>query len=311
MTMRSSRNCFGASTRRRSVGRLDRTVGTGPGGFTLIELLVVIVIIAILAAMLLPVLTKAKQRAQAAGCLSNMKQLTVAVARLYPDDNQGKYAPNGDEGSQPASLLDPAAQPGGSKAQWCPGREDVAGELSPDGAAVNIGWEWIQLGLIYPYVNNVGVYKCPADKSSTSAFGANYPHVRSMSMNTWISPVQPYDTSPVVSFYKESDIMYPAPSPSSLWVLLDENPFSINDGSFICDPTIPEWIDCPASYHNGAGAVSFMDGHAEIHKWRDPTVIHQWAPPTIQPGNPAFTRLPPTGTGDLNWLQTASTGIVP
>jgi len=271
-------------------------------------LLVVIAVLAVVVAMLLPALGKARQKARSSQCLNNLRQLTIAW-KMYPDDNNGKLVPNGDEYNQPASLTDPAGLPGGRLAQWCPGRQDQQAMLSPDPVnGMNIGEAWIKMGLLYPYVNTTAIYKCPADQSSISFFGQTYPHVRSMSMNTWLGNIVPYaDTTTVVSCYKKSSLI--SSGPASLWLFIDENPISINDGSFICIPGVNQWIDCPASYHNNAGGLSFADGHAQIKRWQDPTVLRGWAPPTIQPGNPGFTRLPPGNPSDLGFLQPLSTVI--
>ena len=156
----------------------------------------------------------------------------------------------------------------------------------------------IQMGLLYPYVNSLGVYKCPADRKSEGGAlgGGGAPTVRSMSLNCWMNPISIWNNNTHVRIYrKQADIT--APVPSMAWIFIDENPWTINDGYFVCDPTQNLWVDMPASYHGGACGLSFADGHGEIKKWRDQNVLNARA------GSVA----PQAGCQDLIWLQQRST----
>jgi type II secretory pathway pseudopilin PulG len=167
-------------------------IKTEASGFTLVELLVVIVVTFVLVVVVLPSFAMSHDGGQEARCLGNLRQLTAAW-NAYTSDNRGKLVSNGDETHQPTTLTDPSALPGEALAQWCPGRQDNTSQLSPVTSTNNIGFKWIQLGLMYPYVGNVSAYHCPADTSSISAFGAKNLLVRSVSMNIWLSPLAPYN----------------------------------------------------------------------------------------------------------------------
>ena len=125
-------------------------------------------------------------------------------------------------------------------------------------------------------------------------------------MNCWMNPIHDWNSimgyggaSALRVFKKQADINKPAPA--NCWVLIDENPLSINDGWFVCDPNNAKtWPDVPASYHNGAGGLAFADGHSEIKKWRDKTVLNLSAPGAAK--DPAST--------DLQWLQERTTSLM-
>jgi prepilin-type N-terminal cleavage/methylation domain-containing protein/prepilin-type processing-associated H-X9-DG protein len=253
-------------------------------GFTLIELLVVIAIIAILAALLLPVLSKAKGRAQGAMCLNSGKQLMLALTQ-YISDNSDFFPPNPDDGNK------------------VPGH-DWAGGQAGIGGADEFNSDVLKdpnYSLLLSYIGqNVNLFRCPADRrmgtydgTNAAMAGQSVPAARTFSMNQAVgticpgfdagtghtgSPTLPVNgpwldetyahrrNSPYATSGKASQIS--APGPSMLWVLIDEDPIGLNDAAFAFGMTQPMWFDCPGSYHNNGCGFAFADGHSETHRWQ-------------------------------------------
>ena len=245
-------------------------------GFTLIELLVVIAIIAILAAMLLPALAAAQSKAKAIQCMGNSRQLMMGWIQ-YANESQDRLVNNYDTASIQADL----ALPTPTYATWVDDVMDWGLPATPD-YCFNL--DYLTKALLFNFVNNTAVYKCPADDylSPIQRRAGYLSRPRSYSMNCFFGASTPTwgNTTANEFFPGYRQFLKPSqmPDPSNLYVTLDEHPDGIDDGYFKdgADPNIANaaawpggiWGNIPASNHHRGAGFGFADGHSEIHKWQ-------------------------------------------
>jgi len=266
------------------------------GGFTLIELLTAIAVIAVLAALLLPALGGSKAKARAAACLSNERQLMLA-SLIYVGDFNDALPYN--LGTAEIKKLEAEQQ----FLNWS--TPVMSWELDSD----NTNTIWLTQGGIGPYASSTAkVYRCPSDSvvSDIQAQAGWKARVRSISMNAMVGNAGQFILAGANvnnPDYKQFLTVGQIPQPARIFVLTEEHPDSINDGYFLNKPDSMQWMDLPASYHNGAVNLAFADGHLESHKWRFAS--------TQPPARPDAAHLPfpvpAAERGDYDWLMDRTT----
>ncbi len=234
-------------------------------GFTLIELLVVIAIIAILAGMLLPALSRGKERAKRTKCTSNLKQYGLAF-RLYVDDNEG-YFPAGTAlstitfaGKRGALAIAPYNLPADDPQRW----------LNPYN------------GGPYPPAAEVPIAQCPSDKGHV-AFGA-LPATPSVYRDFGNSYMINYrDPAGTATFSIAGQVKFrveQANKPSSTIIFADNVAFNYAGGGAAGRGEVwhVEGKEVKANY-------TFLDGHAGYHRVAVPgepnypnSPDYQWSP---------------------------------
>jgi prepilin-type processing-associated H-X9-DG protein len=268
-------------------------------GFTRLELLAIIAVLAIGALVALPSLASIARDSNSALCQSNQRQLMRAL-HLYCADNSDYLPYNRDQ----------------TVGQWL----THSATSTPD--ATNTAKLFDpQYDMIANYLDPaINVFKCPADPSVVTNGTALVPKVRSISMNQavgtkdnvlggrapvdgpWLDGFHNHHANTVWRCYgRLADVVNPVPS--ALFVLLDENPDSINDaGCAAVGPQLPaqssnlRWLDWPATYHDNGSSFAFADGHSETHLWTDP-------PGTMTPKSAP-------GTNDLVWFSRHTSGFI-
>jgi prepilin-type N-terminal cleavage/methylation domain-containing protein len=248
--------------------------------FTLIELLVVVAIIALLAALLLPALAKAKQKALFAACLSNHKQLALAWM-LYADENQEVLVNmnNYDNANIPGQTQHPWRYQPNSPfySTTLPVVPPQAG-LDSRSYAILLMQECVKQGAFGPYLRSAYAIHCPGDSRFSLPVGKGF-SIGSVAgitgLNGYNWPNHP--TQPEI-LTKRTQLMRPA---ERILFVEENDPRDENCGPWVMQvngTAADNWAgssftDSLAVFHVRSSTFGWTDGHASGRRWLDAATI--------------------------------------
>jgi prepilin-type N-terminal cleavage/methylation domain-containing protein/prepilin-type processing-associated H-X9-DG protein len=229
--------------------------------FTLVELLVVIAILALLMGVLLPALSRAREQGKRSVCLNYQRQLTSAWM-MYADDNGDKIVCGDAEeyGDWETSSGEySCSHPLGIH---CREKPWVLNDWSPATLTITQKKDQIMKGALYRFVKDVRVYKCPrgnADEARTYSFvdGMNCKLLGGIGSGAALIKNRIQIRKPFERF------------------VFIENGGLLGGtmGGWSVYVSQYKWWDLPSARHGDGTTFSYADGHAEYHKWLDPTTF--------------------------------------
>jgi hypothetical protein len=161
--------------------------------------------------------------------------------------------------------------------------------------------------LFAPYLQNISIYKCPADRLKWLIGGSYQAELRSYAMNQYVGTPQSYVQTPLAIttgfrvYLRTADLA--ADSPANRFVFIDGNPASICTPGFGVDMLNDVFIHYPSATHGMPGVLAFADNHIESHKWLDSRTRKEVSTgsPHIPHGDPSFRNQ------DLFWIREHAT----
>lgn len=279
---------------RRALTNIPSAPRASAAGFTLIELLAVFAVLALVVPVLALGANRQRPRGQSIQCLNNLRQFT-AIWMMYAADNSGKVVGNFGVAETQSAINN------GTLSTW------ANNIMSWDTNQLNTNQSVLGRGVLGPYLNGkFSLYKCPADRyvSPAQAAAGWTARSRSISMNSVFgrfstsSAGDPTASGLNWAFqqYRQYLTQAAVPKPAKTWLVLDEQPDSINDGYFVNNPTAQSWQDFPTAFHNGSCGISFADGHAEMRLWLSATSRYP-----VQYFYPAQRPFDAAGRTDFAW----------